>query len=462
MIKKLKIPILFAIILLTPNISICQNLNPPQNLRYSEWCYSVNYMWDNPDLSSVNFIQFYIYKDSVLVDSTDKWYYSETYNDGLHTFGVSAFYDEGESIIISVGIVIPLGKKPNYPYMFNNINNIELWWLYPYGRFWVCYMNNYFLPYPSAYFTVDSGTCAIRWQIPKDIRSNLFVGEFTNVDFIPSDEEGGALEYHLKLFQGDSIPTLVHFQIIDSVQYNEWNTVEIDPPVLIPFTEDIWVGITIINDMNTQNRGGICYDDFIPCPGWGDLYSLDDQNWQTTGYGDWVIGAVYTNALFYPKNKLENKSNLNNRSSVVNQFNIYRNGEFLASTDNTNYLDTNFTLEDCGKYFEYYVEAVYNDCVSPPSDTVGDTLHCTVGLEENISTQIEIYPNPAKNYIIINSQESIISIEIFDNLGIVHNKIEKLYNNNNIKFNTGNLNSGIYYIKVQTKNKFYTKKLIIQ
>ncbi len=55
-------------------------------------------------------------------------------------------------------------------------------------------------------------------------------------------------------------------------------------------------------------------------------------------------------------------------------------------------------------YTEYYLEAIYSDCTPAHSDTVGDTLHCYVGQKEYNGFSPEIFPNPADNQVIIQSE----------------------------------------------------------
>jgi len=69
--------------------------------------------------------------------------------------------------------------------------------------------------------------------------------------------------------------------------------------------------------------------------------------------------------------------------------------------------------------------------------------------------KLSIFPNPVKNILNIASENDIISLEIYDNLGrfILKSKDEK-----SVKIDY--FQNGVYYLKVQTKEKMYYEKFI--
>ncbi|MBI2001050.1 MAG: T9SS type A sorting domain-containing protein [candidate division NC10 bacterium] len=89
---------------------------------------------------------------------------------------------------------------------------------------------------------------------------------------------------------------------------------------------------------------------------------------------------------------------------------------------------------------------------------------CNVGIEENIiSDGIIIYPNPFSSSATIRIYEELrtknAELRVYDILGreFLNMKLET----ENTKLERGNLSSGIYFLKVQVKNKIFTQKLII-
>jgi hypothetical protein len=319
-------------------------------------------------------------------------YFSKGFDEGMHTIGVSAQYAEGESVLQSIIVSIPQGKKPLNPFINHRKDYINIVWGYPYYTFEVDYVEDYTPPYFTYHnYFYDSITYAIKYSWPAN---NDFVAEITYVRFFPSDEYGQGLEYHLKILQGNDNPEIKYFSNIEGIIFNEWNTTEIDPPLLVQATEDIWFCITIISDIGNSNIGGIGLDDFWPDPGGnGGLWSIDETNWDVESGGDWCISGYYTNALYYANEKA---ILCQNEGVHVNYYNIYKNGEYLTSTTSESYTDYDFGQEDCDKYFEYGIEAVYSDCASDTSAT-GDTLICSTSINESEidHKSITIIPNPA-------------------------------------------------------------------
>ncbi|NIF05001.1 T9SS type A sorting domain-containing protein [Chryseobacterium sp. Tr-659] len=73
-------------------------------------------------------------------------------------------------------------------------------------------------------------------------------------------------------------------------------------------------------------------------------------------------------------------------------------------------------------------------------------------LEDN---KILVYPNPATDFITIQSKSAVTKADIFDKTG---RKINTEMNNN--KINIGNLTPGIYMISIETKGNKFSEKFI--
>jgi hypothetical protein len=69
--------------------------------------------------------------------------------------------------------------------------------------------------------------------------------------------------------------------------------------------------------------------------------------------------------------------------------------------------------------------------------------------------KIAIFPNPVKNILNIASEGEVSSLEIYDNLGRLINKV-----NNQKSVKVEDFAKGIYYLKIQTKDKVYYEKFI--
>lgn len=82
------------------------------------------------------------------------------------------------------------------------------------------------------------------------------------------------------------------------------------------------------------------------------------------------------------------------------------------------------------------------------------TYQTYLGLNEVAQSKIRIYPNPAKDFIIINSDEKLQSAAIYDNLGRLIKK------ENSDKLDISGLEKGSYLIQIKTKSGETVQKLI--
>ena len=76
------------------------------------------------------------------------------------------------------------------------------------------------------------------------------------------------------------------------------------------------------------------------------------------------------------------------------------------------------------------------------------------GIHDMNASQINIYPNPANNYISV-SCKNFKQVEIFD----INNKI--LLKSLNPIINISGLPSGLYFVRVYSNRGFFNKKLIV-
>jgi hypothetical protein len=78
---------------------------------------------------------------------------------------------------------------------------------------------------------------------------------------------------------------------------------------------------------------------------------------------------------------------------------------------------------------------------------------------ENISDNIDIYPNPANDFIFIRNSENIKSISISDISGKIISENE-YKNSNEISIDISKMAKGIYFIKLTDNKNIFTKKII--
>ena len=135
-------------------------------------------------------------------------------------------------------------------------------------------------------------------------------------------------------------------------------------------------------------------------------------------------------------------------------YRVYRNDEDISDLINeTEYIDVNTSM---GTYV-YYAKAEYNNCLSDPSDSV--TIVIT-GIEDNFVNQIQLYPNPVKDFVIIKSDYFIKSIRVFNHTG--RKVADEIAENKLYQFNTSKLKSGLYLFEIETGEGITTKRIIVE
>ncbi len=80
--------------------------------------------------------------------------------------------------------------------------------------------------------------------------------------------------------------------------------------------------------------------------------------------------------------------------------------------------------------------------------------------EEDLLQNIELYPNPTSGMLFIRNKSNakILSVKVYNSLGKEILKIENNFN----KINLSTLNSGLYFIKIETKTGVVTQSLLIK
>ena len=88
-----------------------------------------------------------------------------------------------------------------------------------------------------------------------------------------------------------------------------------------------------------------------------------------------------------------------------------------------------------------------------------------LGVNDNKQGEINIYPNPAYDQILIRNSSlyTIKTLQLINNLGvIISDKSINLLNGNTYTIYLNNLPSGIYFIKMASEEGTSIKKIIIE
>ena len=128
-------------------------------------------------------------------------------------------------------------------------------------------------------------------------------------------------------------------------------------------------------------------------------------------------------------------------------YNIYRDGELITPTSvtDTTYKDV---VPSNGTYC-YVVKAIhegYNGATfeSAPSNEACKKVN--VGIVDNPSANLKVYPNPAKDFVNVETTQDIRSIEMINYLG--QSVFKQAVDGKGVyKINTRQLESGIYFVR---------------
>ncbi|GAA3620302.1 T9SS type A sorting domain-containing protein [Flavivirga jejuensis] len=117
---------------------------------------------------------------------------------------------------------------------------------------------------------------------------------------------------------------------------------------------------------------------------------------------------------------------------------------------------TNTIENDAEIYFDFNFPIMTNNEVT----TIENVLSLADYDFDDVS--LEIYPNPIINTITIKSEDAFNKISIYNVNGCLYKQISLLSNKTEIKVDLNKLNSGLYFIKVESLSKIYTRKFIKQ
>ncbi len=131
--------------------------------------------------------------------------------------------------------------------------------------------------------------------------------------------------------------------------------------------------------------------------------------------------------------------------------------------DDANTDTTTLNCGNCINYLSYYL--VDDVCISTDSTLCNggiDALPCTVSIEENsFENQINIYPNPAKDFINIANEnyQNPLNITIYNTLGqVLYTKRNST--SDNLQIDISNYNTGLLFIKIESPNQSIIYKLL--
>ena len=245
-------------------------------------------------------------------------------------------------------------------------------------------------------------------------------------------------DYKLYLYKNNT--TTVTNQLLeeDFTAYSiGWYDIELSNPISIDVTTSLWV-----------------------------VFYCDMSVWYPIAYGDYsgpdVQYARYlaTNLTDVCYNYLNFDVSWLIKTHVTDgdySYNIYRDGSLIANNQHdTSFIDSNLSEG----IYTYYVTTTYNNGESGASNEetviVGDPL--TI-VSENVNEDFLVYPNPAKDMLLIDNMENVV---IQCDITTIGGRVVYSKNNCSSRFEVDvhTLPSGVYIIKLYSESSVYTGKFI--
>ncbi len=296
----------------------------------------------------------------------------------------------------------------------------------------------------------------------------------------------GLIEGSIKVWQGANGENLIYEQAFTDITADSWNEFDLDTPVAYDVTQDLWVGYSLDNYTAGTFPAGVGAQTNVD----GD-WTLFDGAW--AHLVDLAPTLVYTwNLGFYVDAPakgfvaptyvaLEDNTNYGTDASLfatsgvagnaVDPFtnaaaqaergllgyNVYRDGVKVNSdlVTETTYVEMNLPGNET---YCWQVTAVYEFCGE--SDFSNEVcLDVYEGVNEYDNT-INIYPNPAKDYVKIDANSTIDRVLITNMAGQVVRNIEAV-SATYTTIDTQAFGAGVYFVEVSTANGAQKVKLVI-
>lgn len=226
-------------------------------------------------------------------------------------------------------------------------------------------------------------------------------------------------------------------------------------------------------------------------------YSLDKVNWTsisnsisgTQKWYDWIIPA-HLNGKYWLKISQGTQSDISDATFTVFQspqhlkldticenyvvleweavlnaqrYNIYKMGSFymdsVATTTHEKYVFTSESILDTSWYAVQAINQALKSERSVAVPKYPGAQNCNIGMEEDIISKFKVYPNPAQDFIWIESTEPIQKLKLYDLQGRVLWQQEE--NVNNQQINLSAWTNNVYLLQITTQNDYQLIKKII-
>ena len=403
----------------------------------------VQLKWDKP---GIDILGYNIYRNDRLVirlmGANTTSYTEYNVSPGHHTYCVSAFYDQEESVRSCQNITIE--GNPNEYLPIKNLqaetggNTVELTWDSPLGSDWMFLTDEYsdgavYIP------GVDNFSAVVRFT-EDDLK--YFVGsQLSQVRFYlyNADCKHTIQIWHLS----NPLSTITKTPLISQPVENKATgvtIVDLNTPLTIEEGKELWIGINyemnpmagvarVDNGPQVPDKNLILYED-----GWA--YLSNDFNWYIAGY-----------------------LQLDDNGAVGIKYAVYRNNVWLNDVTTELYRDE---VVPPGSHI-YCVSAVYGDRRTERSEQVCVQASTGTGIVKiNLSEEVKVYPNPLRRGDVLTMDVGNDFVDAKLSLYSVSGQLlrtaivsEPVYRQ------TINLAPGIYILQIRKDTQVINRKIVV-
>jgi hypothetical protein len=286
---------------------------------------------------------------------------------------------------------------------------------------------------------------AARWE-PAQL-TDYNGASLTQIAFFPGEE---LATYNIRVWTGEDGANLVVDQPVPSPIAGQWNTITLTTPVPIDITQELWVGYYV----NTETGYPAGVDDGPAVDGYGNMMY----------YGKWQTLLEVNPDLDYNWN-IQAFIKQGTVNDTVVKYSIYRsdngNPYFFLDYSNQNYYLDETACDPWGILREYKLTAIYingNDtCESGFSNTDGDV--CEGIYDNNEESFASIYPNPANDFIRLESSEELTFISLYNSFGELI--LKKQVDERQFEIPVRDYPAGVYMIRVETGKETISRKVLV-
>ena len=284
-------------------------------------------------------------------------------------------------------------------------------------------------------------------MIPAADLTNYAGATLTKVAFYEYSEAG---TYTVFIHQGGSSAPgeLVYSQDVQSAGSQDWNEFELDTPVEIDPTQNLWI-IMYNEDMAYP---AVC------CANTGDA----NGRWVSEDGVEWFDIAAAGLSYTWMVRGIVNNPNGGGNLIDPTEFNVYRNNQVITTVPydgSVNY--TYFDNVAAGNY-TYKVSAVYsNTCESDYALTPDESqnyVEVNVTSVTDLNDEVALYPNPTNGMVTIEAA-GMNHIAVVNALGQVVYSAD--VNTDMTQLNLGQFNAGIYMVRISTENGVGVKRVTV-